>query len=56
LGDLQILFTKDDNLFLIDSEIRLIKQVTNFVSGEEKPENKSKRQAKWLEEQQYQIL
>ena len=56
LGDLQISFTKDDNLFLIDPETRLIKQVTNFVSGEEKPEHKSKGQAKWLEEQQKELF
>jgi len=52
MDDSQISFTKDNNLFLIDPETRLIKQVTNFVSGEEKPEHKSKGQAKWLEEQQ----
>lgn len=48
----QISFTKDKNLFTIHPETGLIKQITNFVSGEDKPKQKSKGQAKWLEEQQ----
>ncbi|MCK5729906.1 MAG: DPP IV N-terminal domain-containing protein, partial [Draconibacterium sp.] len=52
LNDSQVSFTKDKNLFLINPKTLLITQVTNFVAGEDKPEQKSKGQAKWLEEQQ----
>ncbi|NOR74445.1 MAG: prolyl oligopeptidase family serine peptidase [Draconibacterium sp.] len=52
LNDSQVSFTKDKNLFLINLKTRLITQVTNFVAGEDKPEQKSKGQVKWLEEQQ----
>lgn len=52
LDDSQVSFLKGNNLFIINPETRLIKQITNFVKGEDKPEHKSKGQAKWLEEQQ----
>lgn len=52
LNDSQISFQKDNNLFVIHPETGLIKQITNFVSGDEKTDKKSKGQAKWLEDQQ----
>jgi dipeptidyl aminopeptidase/acylaminoacyl peptidase len=56
LDDSQISFTKDNNLFTINPETGLIKQITNFVSGEDKPKQKNKGQAKWLEEQQKELF
>ncbi len=56
LSDSQISFAKDKNLFLINQKTRLIRQITNFVSGEDKPKPKSKGQAKWLEEQQKELF
>jgi dipeptidyl aminopeptidase/acylaminoacyl peptidase len=52
LNDSQISFSKDNNLFTISPETGLINQITNFVTGEERPDKKSKGQAKWLEDQQ----
>ncbi len=52
LGDSEIAFTKDNNLFTIDPETGLITQLTNFVSGNEKKEQPSTEQAKWLKQQQ----
>jgi len=56
LNDSQISFTKDNNLFTINPETGLIKQITNFVTGEERPDKKSKGQAKWLEDQQKELF
>ncbi len=56
LSNSQISFTKDKNLFLINPETRFIRQVTNFVSGEDKQKPKSKGQSKWLEEQQKELF
>lgn len=52
LNDLQIAFTKDNNLFTINPESGLIKQITNFVQGEDRPEPRLSEQDKWLEQQQ----
>ncbi len=52
LHDTEISFLKDNNLFCINTETGLIRQVTNFVSGEEKPEPKTKGQDLFLENQQ----
>ena len=56
LGDSKIAFTKDNNLFTIDPETGLITQLTNFVSGNEKKEQPSSEQAKWLEQQQKELF
>lgn len=56
LDDSQISLLKDNNLYLINPETGLIKQVSNFVVGEEKPESASKGQAKWLEDQQLELF
>ncbi|HRX11506.1 MAG TPA: DPP IV N-terminal domain-containing protein, partial [Draconibacterium sp.] len=50
--DTEISFLKDNNLFCINPETGLIRQITNFVSGDEKPESKTKGQDLFLENQQ----
>lgn len=52
LHDSQISFTKDDNLYTIDPENGLIRQITNFVQGEERSDPRKSEQDKWLEQQQ----
>jgi dipeptidyl aminopeptidase/acylaminoacyl peptidase len=56
LNDTEISFVKDNNLFTINPETGLIKQITNFVEGEEKPEPKKTRQNEWLENQQTELF
>ena len=56
LDDSKIAFTKDNNLFTIDLKTGLITQLTNFVSGNEKKEQPSSEQAKWLEDQQKELF
>ncbi len=52
LHNSQISFTKDDNLYTIDPENGLIRQITNFVQGEERSDPRKSEQEKWLEQQQ----
>ena len=52
LNDSRIAFTKDNNLYTIDPENGLIKQITNFAKGEDRPEPRKSEQDKWLEQQQ----
>lgn len=52
LNDSHISFLKNQNLFVLNLETGVIRQVTNFVAEEEKTEKESKGQAKWLENQQ----
>jgi dipeptidyl aminopeptidase/acylaminoacyl peptidase len=56
LNDSEISFTKDNNLFTINPESGLIRQITNFVSGNEQEEKSNKGQAKWLEDQQKELF
>ncbi len=55
-GGLQISFLFEQNLFLINPQTGLIKQLTNFVPGNEQPERESKGQGKWLEDQQMELF
>lgn len=41
---------------MLNLETGLLKQLTNFTSGEERPDKESKGQAKWLEEQQMELF
>lgn len=43
-------------MYLLNLETGLLKQLTNFTSGEERPDKESKGQAKWLEEQQMELF
>ncbi|HPF52978.1 MAG TPA: prolyl oligopeptidase family serine peptidase [Draconibacterium sp.] len=52
LNDSQVAFTKNNNLFTINPENGLIKQITNFVQGEDRAEPRKSEQDKWLEQQQ----
>jgi dipeptidyl aminopeptidase/acylaminoacyl peptidase len=56
LNDSHISFMKNQNLFVLNLENGLIRQVTNFVSDEEKPERESRGQAAWLENQQLELF
>lgn len=56
LNDTHISFLKNQNLFVLNLETGLIRQVTNFVSEEKKQEKESKAQAKWLENQQTELF
>jgi dipeptidyl aminopeptidase/acylaminoacyl peptidase len=56
LNDSHISFQLDQNLFLLNPETGAIRQVTNFVTGEERPEKKSQGQDKWLEDQQKKLF
>jgi dipeptidyl aminopeptidase/acylaminoacyl peptidase len=56
LNDTHISFLKDQNLFVLNLETGLIRQVTNFVSAEEKTEKESEGQTKWLENQQMELF
>ncbi len=56
LNDTHISFRFDRNLFLLNLETGLIRQVTNFTSGEEKKTEEAKGQAKWLEDQQMELF
>ena len=56
LNDTHISFMKNQNMFVLSLENGLIRQVTNFVSGEEKPERESRGQAAWLENQQLELF
>ncbi len=56
LHDTEISFLKDNNLFCINPETGLIRQITNFVSGEEKPEPKTTGQDLFLENQQKELF
>jgi len=56
LNDSQISFMLDQNLFLLNPETGIIKQVTNFSPGDEQPERKSQGQDKWLEDQQMELF
>jgi len=52
LNDTRIAFTMDNNLYTIDPETGLIRQITNFGNDDERPEPRKSEQAKWLEQQQ----
>ena len=52
LDESHISFMMNQNLFLLNPETGEIKQVTNFVQGEEKKDKESSGQKKWLEKQQ----
>lgn len=52
MNDSKIAFTMSGNLFTIDPETGLIKQITNFTSGSKKGENRDDEQSKWLKQQQ----
>jgi hypothetical protein len=56
LNDSHLSFLKDQNLYVLNLENGLIRQVTHFVSEEEKTEKESKGQAKWLENQQIELF
>ena len=56
LDETHISFMMNQNLFLLNLKTGEIKQVTNFTSGQEKPDKKSKGQAKWLENQQKELF
>jgi len=56
LNDSHISFLMNQNLFLLNPESGKIKQLSNFTSGNERPERKSKGQAKWLENQQMELF
>jgi hypothetical protein len=56
LNDSEISFLKDNNLFCINPETGLIRQITNFVQGEDKPESKTKGQDLYLENQQKELF
>lgn len=56
LNDSHISFLKNQNLFVLNLETGVIRQVTNFVAEEEKTEKDSKGQAKWLENQQMELF
>lgn len=56
LKDSEISFVKENNLFTINPETGLIKQITNFVEGEEKPDQKKSAQDEWLEKQQDELF
>ncbi|WP_346858600.1 prolyl oligopeptidase family serine peptidase [uncultured Draconibacterium sp.] len=56
LNDTEIAFIKDNNLYTIHPASGLIRQITNFVSGNETKEKSSDEQAKWLEAQQNELF
>ncbi|MCG6188699.1 S9 family peptidase [Maribellus maritimus] len=56
LDDSHISFLLDQNLFLLNLETGVIKQITNFSPGDERPERKSQGQDKWLEKQQMELF
>ena len=56
LSDTEISFLKDNNLFCINPATGLIRQITNFVAGDEKPEQKAKGQELFLENQQKELF
>lgn len=56
LNDSHISFMKNQNLFVLNLETGLIRQVTNFVNEEENTDKESKGQAKWLENQQMELF
>lgn len=56
LGDKEISYLRDNNLFCINPETGLIRQITNFVAGDEKPEQKAKGQELFLENQQSELF
>ena len=56
LNDSHISFQLDQNLFLLNPETGSIRQVTNFIPGEERPEKQSQGQDKWLENQQKELF
>ena len=51
-NDKQISFQKNQNLYIMNLETGVIKQITNFLQGDERQERESRGQAKWLEDQQ----
>jgi len=56
LGEKEVSFMKDNNLFCLNPETGLIRQITNFVSGDDKPEPKAKGQDLFLENQQKELF
>ncbi|WP_346855137.1 prolyl oligopeptidase family serine peptidase [uncultured Draconibacterium sp.] len=56
LNDTEIAFIKDNNLYTIHPASGFIRQITNFVSGNETKEKSSDEQAKWLEAQQNELF
>lgn len=55
-NDQEIAFTKDNNLYTIHVESRLIRQISNFVDGDERPEAGKSKQEQWLEQQQKELF
>lgn len=51
-----ITFMYNQNLYLVDIRSGLIHQLTNFVSGDEKPDRKTQGQELWLEQQQEELF
>ncbi len=56
LNDSEISFVKNGNLYSINLNTRIIRQLTNFVSVKEKLQEPANGQAKWLEEQQMDLF
>lgn len=56
LSDTEITFMRGNNLFCVNPETGLIRQTTNFITGEEKPEQKSKPQDLFLQNQQLELF
>ena len=56
LNDSEVAFTFNNNLYCIQLETGLIRQVTNFAQGQARPERKSEGQDKWLEDQQKELF
>jgi len=52
LNESRIAFTLDNNLYTIDPETAMIRQITNFGEDSERPEARKSEQAEWLEKQQ----
>ena len=52
MNDTEIAFTKDNNLFTINPESGLIRQITNFTSGSHPSTTPKSGQQQWLQQQQ----